>query len=130
MAMNTGIRATIAALAATPAVVAATGPAWAGDRTTTISVRPGATLATLRPGAVGADEPVWSPVFTDPAVPGLIRQANIQTLEFNGGGVSDLYHWKTGTAQPDPAPPGEHPDYSGLPPQFTFDQFERTAHAT
>lgn len=127
--MNTGIRATITALAVGAAVVTATGPAQAETRSTTVSVRPGTALASVRVGAVGADEPMWSPVFTDPAVPGLIRQANIQTLEFNGGGVSDLFHFKTGEAGPDPDPAG-HPDYASLPPQFGFDQFERTAHAT
>jgi alpha-L-arabinofuranosidase len=126
---TTGIKATIAALAASTVVLTATSAAWAGDKTTTVSVRAGTTLSELRPGAVGADEPMWSPAFTDPAVPGRIRQAGIQTLEFNGGGVSDLYHWKTGTAQADPDPTG-HPAYGSLPPQFTFDQFERTAHAT
>ena len=128
--MTTGIRATIAALAAGAVALTASGPAWAGaDDATRVTVRPGTTLATLRPGAVGADEPMWSPVFTDPAVPGLIRRANIRTLEFNGGGVSDLYHWKTGTAQADPDPVG-HPDYASLPPQFSFDQFASTARAT
>jgi alpha-N-arabinofuranosidase len=127
--MTTGIRATVAALAAGAVALTASGPAWAGDEATTVTVRPGVTLAALHSGAVGADEPIWSPAFTDPAVPGLIRKANLQTLEFNGGGVSDLYHWKTGTAQADPDPTG-HPDYASLPPQFTFDQFEKTAHAT
>jgi hypothetical protein len=60
------------------------------------------------------DEPMWSPAFADAAVPGLIRRANIQMLEFNGGGASDLYHWKTGTVQADPDPDG-HPDYASLP---------------
>ena len=68
-------------------------------------------------------------MFTDPAVPGLIRRANIRTLEFNGGPVSDLYHWRTGTAQADPDA-DVHPDYTSIPPQFSFDQFEKTARAT
>src|SRR3954452_1278212 len=124
--MTTGIRA---AMLAGAMVLTAGAPAWAGDDVTHVTVRPGSTLATLHTGAVGADEPMWSPAFDDPAVPGLIRRANIQTLEFNGGGVSDLYHWRTGTAQADPDPAG-HPDYASLPPRFTFDQFARTAHAT
>ena len=127
--MTTGIRTAIAALTAGAVVLTAGAPAWAGDDTTRLSVRPGTTLAALHAGAVGVDEPMWSPAFADAAVPGLIRGANIQTLEFNGGGVSDLYHWRTGTAQADPDPVG-HPDYSQLPPQFTFDQFAETARAT
>ena len=127
--MTTGIRATMAAMAAGAVVLSAGAPAWAGDDTTRLSVRPATTLAALRAGAVGVDEPMWSPAFTDAAVPGLIRRANIQTLEFNGGGVSDLYHWKTGTAQADPDPDG-HPDYASLPPRFTYDQFAATARAT
>jgi len=127
--MTTGIRAAMAALAAGAVVLTAGAPAWAGDDATTLSVRPSTTLAALRAGAVGVDEPMWSPAFADAAVPGLIRKANIQTLEFNGGGVSDLYHWKTGAAQADPDPQG-HPNYAELPPQFTFDQFAKTAHET
>jgi hypothetical protein len=86
----------MAAMTAGAVALTAAGPAWAGDDVTRLSVRPAATLAALHAGAVGVDEPMWSPAFADPAVPGLIRRANIQTLEFNGGGVSDLYHWKTG----------------------------------
>ena len=127
--MTTRIRTAVAAVAAGAVVLAAGAPAWAGDDPTRLSVRPATTLAALRAGAVGVDEPMWSPAFADPAVPGLIRRANIQTLEFNGGGVSDLYHWRTGTAQADPDPVG-HPGYAGLPPQFTYDQFAKTAHAT
>ncbi len=127
--MTTGIRAGLAALTAGAVVLTASAPAWAGDKTTTVSVRPGTALAAVHAGAVGVNTPIWNPAFTDAAVPGLIRQANIRTLEFNGGGVSDLYHWKTGLAQADPDPAG-HPDYASLPPQFGFDQFEKTAHET
>jgi hypothetical protein len=123
--MTTGI---LAALTAGAMVVtaAAPAPATAGN---TISVRPESVLSTLSPGAVGVNNPLWSPVFTDPQVPRLIRQAGIQTLEFNGGGVSDLYHWRTGQEQADPDPAG-HPDYASIPPAFSFDQFVATARAT
>jgi hypothetical protein len=121
--MTAGI---LAALAAGAMVVTAAAPAPAGD---TVSVRPQTTLAAVGADAIGVTEPLWSPVFTDPRVPELIRQAGIRTLEFNGGGVSDLYHWKTGTAQPDPDPAG-HPDYASIPPAFSFDQFENIAHRT
>ncbi|MEV6845999.1 hypothetical protein [Actinoplanes sp. NPDC051411] len=121
--MTTGI---LAALVAGTMVVTAAAPPSAGD---TVSVRPQTALATVRPGAIGVNEPLWSPVFTDPRVPELIRQAGIQTLEFNGGGVSDLYHWRTGTEQADPDPAG-HPDYASIPPAFSFDQFENVAHET
>jgi alpha-N-arabinofuranosidase len=121
--MTAGI---LAALAAGAMVVTAAAPAPAGD---TVSVRPETALATVGADAIGVTEPLWSPAFTDPRVPDLIRQAGIRTLEFNGGGVSDLYHWKTGTAQPDPDPAG-HPDYASIPPAFSFDQFENIAHET
>jgi alpha-N-arabinofuranosidase len=121
--MTTGI---LAALVAGTMVVTAAAPPSAGD---TVSVRPQTALATVSPGTIGVNEPLWSPVFTDPRVPELIRQADIQTLEFNGGGVSDLYHWKTGTEQADPDPAG-HPDYASIPPAFSFDQFEDVAHQT
>jgi alpha-N-arabinofuranosidase len=129
MAMTTGIRRAIAALAAGAVVAGASGPAWAGGTAAvTVTVRPGTALAAVPSGAIGVNTPIWNPVFTDPAVPGLIRQANIQTLEFNGGPVSDLYHWKTGTAQAEPDP--TYPDYSSIPPQFSFDEFAETARAT
>jgi hypothetical protein len=127
--MTTGIRAALATAAAGAVVLAAGAPAWAADDVTTLSVRPATTLAAVHAGAVGADEPIWNPAFTDAAVPGLIRRAGLQTLEFNGGGVSDLYHWRTGTAEPDPEPELHRP-WDQLPPQFTYEQFERTAHAT
>ncbi|MFI6073272.1 hypothetical protein ACIA5C_16985 [Actinoplanes sp. NPDC051343] len=121
--MTTGI---LAVLAAGAMVVTAAAPPSAGD---TVSVRTETALAPVGAGAIGVTEPLWSPVFTDPRVPGLIRRAGIRTLEFNGGGVSDLYHFRTGTAQADPDPAG-HPDYASIPPAFSFDQFENVAHET
>ena len=107
--MTTGILAVVVAGAM---VVTGTAPPSAAD---TISVRPRTALSTVAAGAIGVNEPLWSPVFTDPRVPGLIRQADIRSLEFNGGGVSDLYHFRTGTEQADPDPDG-HPDYASIPP--------------
>ena len=127
--MTTLIRTALIILAAGAATIAAVEPASAGGPGPAVTVAVGHAVAQLHPGAVGVDEPIWNPAFTATAVPGLIRAAGIQTLEFNGGGVSDLYHWKSGTAQADPDPAG-HPDYASLPPQFSFDEFENVAHQT
>jgi hypothetical protein len=51
--MTTGIRAAVAALAAGAVVLTVSARAWAGDQTTTVSVRPGTTLAAVHAGAVG-----------------------------------------------------------------------------
>jgi hypothetical protein len=112
----------VAALAAQPANASAPTAA------STVTVQAGSTLATIQPGAVGANEPVWNPRLPDAAVPALVRKAGIKMLSFNAGPITDLYHWKDGTLSPDPDP-ADHPyDYvANLPPQFSFDQFATTA---
>ena len=120
----TGVLAAVV-LAATPGTALA-------DQTTTgnVTVRADQALAEIRPGAIGVNTPIWNPRLVDPAVPGLIRQAGIRRLEFNGGGVSDLYHWRDGSVSADPDA-ADHPyDYAALPPQFSFDQFAATAQQT
>ncbi|GAA0603071.1 hypothetical protein GCM10010174_19200 [Kutzneria viridogrisea] len=81
-------------------------------------------------GSIGANTPLWNDHLLDPQVPGLIRRAGIRNLEFNGGGVSDLFHWRDGTLSPDPLAE-EHKahglDYTGLGSHFSFDQFEQVA---
>jgi alpha-L-arabinofuranosidase len=122
--MRTGTRV-VSALAATGLVVAGLGaPAYAAAADAA-EVRIGDPLAVVRPGAIGVNTPIWNPFLLDRPVPGLIRQAGLQTLEFNGGPLSDLYHWKDATVSPDP----DH-DYSDLTPQVTFGQFEKVAHQT
>ncbi|MEN3307572.1 MAG: alpha-L-arabinofuranosidase, partial [Micromonosporaceae bacterium] len=101
------------ALAGQPAQAAPAGHA-------TITVRAGETLAVLSSGAVGVNTPIWNPRLPDPQVPGLIRGAGIGMLEFNGGGVSDLYHWRDGTLSPDPDAANHPYDYGSLRPQFSF----------
>ena len=112
----------IAALAAQPANAATAATA------SSVTVHAGTVLATIRPGAIGANEPVWNPRLVEPAVPGLIRQAGIGMLSFNGGPIADMYHWKDGTLSPDPDAANHPYDYfTNLPPQFTFDQFATVA---
>lgn len=48
----------------------------------------------------GPDTPSWNGALTNPAAPGLIRAAGLSELVFNGGPMSDLYHWRTGTLDP------------------------------
>jgi alpha-L-arabinofuranosidase len=129
--MRTPIRAGLAALAACTAVATAvtTAGTAAGATPPTVTVDTTHPSATLQPGAVGVNDPIWNPVFTAPGTADRIRAAGIGTLEFNGGPASDLYHWRTGTVQADPDPTG-HPDYTSLTPAFTFAQFEATARQT
>ncbi|ACU75116.1 Alpha-L-arabinofuranosidase-like protein [Catenulispora acidiphila DSM 44928] len=83
--------------------------------------------------AVGVNTPIWSANLLDRPADRLIRDAGIQRLAFDGGGVSDLYHWRTGRLSPDPqaaAHDAQGLDYEDLKPQFSFDQFAATARAT
>jgi alpha-N-arabinofuranosidase len=118
------------ALVAAAAVVALSGqPAQAAGQSQAVdvTVRAGDTIAVVGAGAVGVNTPLWNPRLLDPQVPDLVRRAGIGMLEFNGGGVSDLYHWRDGSLSPDPDA-ADHPyDYGSLRPQFSFDQFERLA---
>jgi alpha-L-arabinofuranosidase len=83
--------------------------------------------ATLARDPIGVNTPIWNPNLVHPAVPGRIRDAGLRTLAFNGGGVSDLYHWADGSLSQDPDA-AHHPyDYYSLKPQFSFDQFESVA---
>jgi alpha-L-arabinofuranosidase len=128
---KTGLRAVaavIVALTAVPGAARAADPA-PGSR---VTVHADQGLGVLRPGAVGVNTPIWNPRLPDREVPALLRAAGIGTLAFNGGGLTDLYHWRDGSMSPDPDA-AHHPyDYSLLPPQITFDQFAtaaRRAHA-
>jgi alpha-N-arabinofuranosidase len=95
-----------------------------------VTVRAQQVLGTVGPNALGANTPIWNGHLVDPEVAGLIRQAGIGTLVFNGGGVSDLYHWRDGSMSPDPQK-DQHPiDYSTIPPKMSFDEFERVARET
>lgn len=120
------VAAAAALLAATPAYASASKSA----DPTTVTVRADQPGAMLTPGAVGVNTPIWNGHLLDPRTAGLVRQAGVGMLEFNGGGVSDLYHWRDGSLSPDPDPAGHPYDYDSLTPAFSFDQFERTAQAT
>jgi hypothetical protein len=65
-------------------------------------------VGVIAAGAVGVNTPIWNQHLLDRSVPTLLRLAGVQALVFNGGGVSDLYHWQTGTLSPDPDP-RDHP---------------------
>jgi alpha-L-arabinofuranosidase len=114
-------------LALTPATAASATSAAA-----TVTVRPDHPIAALARNAIGVNTPFWNPNLVHPAVPSLIRQAGLGRLVFNGGGVSDLYHWADGSISPDPDPADHDTNYAALPPQVTFDEFAsvaRSAHA-
>jgi hypothetical protein len=124
--LKTGLRAVTAlvvALAAAPTAARAADPVPASR----VTVDADQNLGVLRAGAVGVNTPIWNPRLPDEAVPALLRNAGIGTLAFNGGGLTDLYHWRDGSMSPDPDA-AHHPyDYTLLPPQITFDQFATTA---
>lgn len=94
-----------------------------------ITVRADRPIAALDQHAIGVNTYLSNPNLTNAAVPGLLRQAGLRRLVFNGGPISDLYHWADGSLSPDPDI-AEHPsDYAALPPQFTFDQFATVARS-
>jgi hypothetical protein len=105
-------------------------PAFAGGTgTETVTVQANQPGAPIAAGAVGVNTPIWNGGLLDRPTPGLIRRAGVSTLEFNGGGVSDLYHWRDGSLSRDPDAANHTYDYFSLKPAFTFDQFEHTAAA-
>src|SRR5690349_7045955 len=132
--MRTGMRRLVTLTGVTAAAVLAAVPAGVPDAAFAhgadageVTVRADQALAPIRDGAIGVNTPIWNPRLVDARVPDLIRQAGIGRLEFNGGGVSDLYHWRDGSLSPDPDA-ADHPyDYGALPPQFSFDRFEQVA---
>ena len=103
---------------------AATGPA-STIAAATIAVRAGQTEAVLGRASLGADTPPWNGALTNPGAPGLIRAAGIRELEFNGGPMSDLYHWRTGRL--DLLAAADH--YTDLKPAYSFDWWARLATA-
>ncbi|HVV22704.1 MAG TPA: hypothetical protein VHF06_24930 [Pseudonocardiaceae bacterium] len=124
------MRATAVGAVVTAFALAGTGTAVADPGPATVTVRADQVITTVQRDSIGANTPIWNGHLLDPATPGLIRRAGLGELEFNGGGVSDLYHWRTGTLSPDPERDLHDTDYSELPAQFGFDQFEHIAHET
>jgi alpha-N-arabinofuranosidase len=125
--MGRRTNAAIVTAAAATLVAALAGPAAAESTTNTVTVHADQPIATLAGNAIGANTPIWNPNLTHPVVASRIRTAGLRTLAFNGGGVSDLYHWADGSLSHDPDA-AHHPyDYYSLKPQFSFDQFESVA---
>jgi hypothetical protein len=113
--------------AAAVLVVVAAGTATA-TAAPTVTVHADQTIVSVHRDSIGVNTPIWNGHLVDSGVPRLIQQAGFGELEFNGGGVMDLYHWRDGTDSPDPEK-AEHPiDYSSIPPLFSFDKFEHVAH--
>ncbi|MBS2550057.1 hypothetical protein KGQ19_24635 [Catenulispora sp. NL8] len=108
-------------------------PAPAPAPAVPVTVNADHVITRLNDGAVGVNTAIWNPGLLDRPADRLIRDAGIQTLAFDGGGVSDLYHWRTGQLSPDPQAAvhdAQGLDYEDLKPQFSFDQFAATARAT
>jgi hypothetical protein len=124
--MRKGI-ATVAVLVAAAALLGGGTAAADSGTVPTVTVRADTRLGVVGPNALGANTPIWNGHLVDPPVAGLIRDAGLGTLEFNGGGVSDLYHWRDGSLSPDPEKDQHSIDYGALPPKMSFDEFERVA---
>ncbi|MFX0574469.1 hypothetical protein [Nocardia nepalensis] len=94
-----------------------------------VRVGPGPAAAVIGPGAVGVDAQFWNANTVKPEVPGLLRAAGVQTLDWDAGMPVDMYDWQTSTLRPDPGK-AQHPyDYTLLRPKFGFDQFAGLARA-
>jgi alpha-L-arabinofuranosidase len=125
--MGRRTNATIVTAAAAALVAALAGPAVAETTTNTVTVHADQPIATLAANAIGANTPIWNPNLVHPVVASRIHTAGLRTLAFNGGGVSDLYHWADGSLSHDPDAANHPYDYYSLKPQFSFDQFESVA---
>jgi alpha-N-arabinofuranosidase len=115
------------------AVAAALVPVGVATATTppVLTVQADQRLATVGHESIGVNTAVWNGHLVDPGVAGQVRRAGFGELEFNGGGVMDLYHWRDGSLSPDPEAAlhkAEDLDYAAIPPRFSFDEFERAAH--
>ena len=75
------------------------GGAGAQATPTSMSVvaDPANVLAVVPPTAIGLNASTYDANLTDPAVPGLLRNAGISLMRFPGGTESDQYNWKTNT---------------------------------
>jgi hypothetical protein len=75
------------------------GGAGAQATPTSVSVvaDPAKVLAVVPPTAIGLNASTYDANLTDPAVPGLLRNAGISLMRFPGGTESDQYNWKTNT---------------------------------
>jgi len=88
------------ALAATGAVAAVAPPAAAAaTNSVSVSVDAALQLATLPATGVGVNIPVYDANMNAATTPGLLSTAGFNTVRYPGGSHSDVYHWKTGTAE-------------------------------
>jgi alpha-N-arabinofuranosidase len=110
------------------AAAAASEPAAA----TVVHIDAGQVAGAVPRTAIGADDPVWNSGLANPVTAQRVRQAGITDLNFDSGGQTDLYDWRTNTLRPDPdaardtAALGGY-SYNSAPPQFSFDKFEQVA---
>lgn len=125
--MGRPTRAAIITAAAATLVATLAGPAAAETATNAVAVHADQPIAALATNAIGANTPIWNPNLVHPVVADRIRTAGLRTLAFNGGGVSDLYHWADGSLSHDPDAANHPYDYYSLKPQFSFDQFAGVA---
>jgi alpha-N-arabinofuranosidase len=101
---------------------------------TTVPVNAAHVVGRLPRTVLGADNAVWNPGLNASVTARRIRQAGITDLNFDSGGQTDLYDWRTNTLRPDPdaardtAALGGY-SYNSAPPQYTFDKFEAVARA-
>ncbi|MFD5752507.1 cellulose-binding protein [Streptomyces sp. NPDC127033] len=84
-----------------------------------VSVNASEILATVPATLVGANVAVYDGLLADTATGTRVREAGIAYLRYPGGSHSDVYHWKTHTAE----------NGAYIDPNATFDNFMTMAQA-
>jgi len=116
--------AAIAAGAALALTLATAAAATASPADVRVDPRP---VSVVGRGAVGIDAQFWNGTTVNSYMPGLVRAAGLQLLDWDAGMPLDMYDWQTNTLRPDPEPEVRFYPYSLLQPRFNFDQFAQLA---
>ena len=87
------------------ALVLSALPAAASTATTTVTVHPGTTLATVSTG-LGINDIVFDPNMHAEGTAAALRADNIQVRALDSGAWTDTYRWQTNTFDPDPITAG------------------------
>ncbi|WP_199823256.1 cellulose binding domain-containing protein [Streptomyces sp. NRRL WC-3742] len=112
------LAATGALAAVAPRAAAAAPPAVTANPVS-VSVDAALNLADIPATGVGVNIPVYDANMNSGATSGLLSTAGINTVRYPGGSHSDVYHWRTGTA--------ENGQY--VAPNTGFDAFMGTVRA-
>ncbi|MEU5109173.1 cellulose-binding protein [Streptomyces sp. NPDC021354] len=86
---------------------------------TSVAINANEKLATVPATLVGANVAVYDSLLSDATTGTRVREAGIEYLRYPGGSHSDVYHWKTHTAE----------NGAYLAPNTSFDEFMTMAQA-